>query len=114
MKIADLGEVWAERVGGPLPLGAVAIRRAAGPDVARRVDNEIRESLRCARAAPASCADFVRRHAQEMSAEVIQQHIDLYVNDYTFDLDEEAVERLVALGEASGLYPPSTEPLFAY
>src|SRR5262245_40778128 len=105
--LTDLGEVWEERMHCPLPLGAIAIRRALGAEAARRVDDEIRESLRRAWAQPDVCADFVRRHAQEMSPDVVQRHIDLYVNDYTLDLDARAVDRLVTLGQDSGLYPPS-------
>lgn len=114
VKLADLGEVWEERMHCPLPLGALAIRRELGSDSAQRIDSEIRDSLCRARARPDECADFVQRHAQEMSPDVIRRHIDLYVNDYTLDLDEAAVERLVALGETCGLYPPSVRPLFAY
>lgn len=114
VRLADLGEVWEARMRCPLPLGAMAIRRDLGPEVARRLDVEIRDSVRRARAQPDECAAFVRRHAQEMAPEVIQSHIDLYVNDYTLDLDAAAVERLVALGEEQGLYPRSTQPLFAY
>jgi 1,4-dihydroxy-6-naphthoate synthase len=114
VRLTDLGEVWEERMGCPLPLGAMAIRRDLGPETARRVDEEIRTSLRRAWADPDSVADFVRRHAQEMAPEVVRRHIDLYVNDYTLDLDPAAVERLVALGERCGLYPPSALPLFAY
>ena len=114
VRLADLGEVWEERMHCPLPLGAVAIRRELGPEVARRIDGEIRDSLLRARSRPDECADFVGRHAQEMAPDVIRRHIDLYVNGYTLDLDEAAVERLVALGEQCGLYPPSARPLFAY
>src|SRR4029077_5993564 len=111
VKLADLGEVWSERVGGPLPLGAIAIRRDLGPKVARKIDAEIRDSVRNAWANPDECAEFVRQHSQELAPEVIQQHIDLYVNDYTLDLDTVAVEKLVALGEKSGLYPASVGPI---
>src|SRR4029450_1214784 len=45
VRLADLGEVWEERMHCPLPLGAVAIRRELGPEVARRIDGEIRDSL---------------------------------------------------------------------
>jgi 1,4-dihydroxy-6-naphthoate synthase len=112
--LADLGDVWERRMRCPLPLGAVAIRRALGPEVARKVDQEIRESLLTARANPGECAGFVRRHAQEMSPAVIQQHIDLYVNDYSLDADAAAVERLIGMGEECGLYPSSAPPVFAY
>lgn len=114
VRLADLGQVWEERMGCPLPLGAVAIRRALGEETARRVDAEIRDSLLRARTRPEECADFVRKHAQEMDPDVIRRHIALYVNDYTFALDAQAVERLVSLGEAHGLYEPSRQPLFAY
>ena len=113
VQLADLGGVWEERMRCPLPLGAVAIRRELGPEVARRIDGEIRASLHRARARPDECAGFVQRHAQEMAPDVLRRHVDLYVNDYTLDLDEAAVERLVALGETHGLYPPSPRPLFA-
>jgi 1,4-dihydroxy-6-naphthoate synthase len=33
---------------------------------------------------------YVIQHAQEMSEEVMRKHIELYVNDYTAALDEEA------------------------
>ena len=49
-----------------------------------------------------------------MDPAVVQQHIDLYVNDYSLNLDERAVERLIALGEQAGLYAPSGLPRFAY
>lgn len=114
VKLADLGEVWEARMKSPLPLGAIAIRRGLGVEVARAVDEEIRASLRGAWADPGRCAAFVRDHAREMDPRVVQQHIDLYVNAYSLNLDEAAVERLVRLGEAAGLYPPSGAPIFAY
>jgi 1,4-dihydroxy-6-naphthoate synthase len=113
-KLADLGAVWEERMACPLPLGAIAIRRSLGPDTARRIDAEIRASVGAAWAEPGDCAGFVRAHAQEMAPDVIQQHIDLYVNDYSLNLDEAAVEKLVAIGEQAGLYPGSGLPIFAY
>src|SRR5690606_25460453 len=86
-KLADLGDVWEQQMRSPLPLGAIAIRRTLGPDVARQVDEDIRASLRASWAAPASVMPFVREHAQEMAPAVVQQHIDLYVNDYSLNLD---------------------------
>ncbi|MEX2272397.1 MAG: 1,4-dihydroxy-6-naphthoate synthase [Vicinamibacterales bacterium] len=114
VKLADLGEVWEQRMNCPLPLGAIAMRRALGADAARGVDEDIRASLQQSRANPERVAPFVREHAQEMDPDVVQQHIDLYVNEYSMNLDEAAVSRLVALGEEAGLYPPSSLPGFAY
>jgi 1,4-dihydroxy-6-naphthoate synthase len=111
--LADLGDVWERTMRCPLPLGAIAIRRRLGEDAARRVDHEIRHSLRAARAAPDEVAGFVAQHAQEMAPDVIRRHIDLYVNDYTLDLDEAAVMRFLALDDpAAG--DPGRPAVFAY
>jgi 1,4-dihydroxy-6-naphthoate synthase len=113
-KIHDLGEIWEEEKGVPVPLGAIAIERSLGPETARRVDREIRASVLHAMSHPDDSADFVRRHAQEMDEKVIRSHIDLYVNDYTLDLQEQAVSELLRFGEDRGLFPRSNLPIFAY
>jgi 1,4-dihydroxy-6-naphthoate synthase len=88
--LRDLGDTWE----GPLPLGAIAIRRDLGAGAARSIDAEIRASVERARGEPARSAAFVREHAQELAPDVIKQHIELYVNDYTLALDEEAVLKM--------------------
>jgi 1,4-dihydroxy-6-naphthoate synthase len=111
--LADLGDVWEQRMHCPIPLGAIAVRRDLGADAAREIDEQIRASLKSAWANPRSCDDFVRRNAQEMSPEVVQSHIDLYVNDYSLEADRKSVETLVTLGEKRGLYAASSLPIFA-
>jgi 1,4-dihydroxy-6-naphthoate synthase len=32
--------------------------------------------------------DYVKHHSQEMSEQVMRQHIDLYVNDFTIDMGD--------------------------
>ena len=110
--LADLGGVWERKMGGPLPLGAIAIRRTLGPDVARSIDDEIRASVRAAWASPDRAAEFVQAHAQELAPGVVQRHIDLYVNQYSLDLDEAAVTRLLALGGYDTT--ANDNPVFAY
>jgi 1,4-dihydroxy-6-naphthoate synthase len=114
VQLRDLGAVWEERMRAPLPLGAIAIRRELGPAVARDVDARIRRSVEAARRDPSRSAAFVREHAQEMEAEVIRRHVDLYVNDYTLALDERAVAKLLAFGAEQEFFPASDEPVFAY
>ena len=75
----------------------------------------LRRSVEYAFAHRDASLPFVREHAQEMSEEVMYQHIDLYVNDYSIDLGAEgrrAVETLFARAAASGVIPPMTAPLF--
>ena len=108
--LADLGEEWERRMECPLPLGAIAVRRELGADAARALDERIRASVRHARANPGASAGFVRSHAREMDEDVIRRHIELYVNDYTLDLDERAVRRLLD----QALPGPGSAPVFAY
>jgi 1,4-dihydroxy-6-naphthoate synthase len=113
VKLADLGAVWEERMRCPVALGAIAIRRALGPAVARDVDARIRASVEHARAHPDESAAFVREHAAEMDPAVIRRHIELYVNDYTLALDEAAVRALLAFGEEEGFFASSSLATFA-
>jgi 1,4-dihydroxy-6-naphthoate synthase len=51
-----------------------------------------------------------------MEDQVMQSHIDLYVNDFSLDLGEDglrAVRRLLAEAEESGVFPRSDKPLLA-
>jgi 1,4-dihydroxy-6-naphthoate synthase len=99
-KLMDLSDTWE----GPLPLGAIAIRRSLGQAEARRIDAAIRASVEHAWAHPEKSRDFVREHAQAMDPDVVRQHIELYVNEYTLALDEGAVRRMVG-GDDPFAYP---------
>jgi 5,8-dihydroxy-2-naphthoate synthase len=115
--LLDLGEWWEQEMGRPIPLGGIAIRRDLGSEVAGMVDQAIYSSLVTARANPAEAMEYVLGHAQEMDAIVVQQHIDLYVNSFTFNIGsegEEAVKKLFAKAEEVGLLPASPLPLMAH
>lgn len=115
-KIIDLGEHWEEQTGFPIPLGGIVARRALPGDVIGRVDRIFRRSVEFAMANPAASLPYVREHAQEMSEEVMYQHINLYVNDYSIDLGEDGRQAVVVLFEraaAAGAIEPVTAPLFA-
>ncbi len=113
VKLSDLGEVWEDRMHVPIPLGAIAIRRSLGPEIAREFDQRLRDSIDFALANPTASHEFVRDHAREIAPDVIRRHIELYVNDYTRSLDLNAVEALLAFGAGEGLYPESSRPLLA-
>jgi len=116
IKLLDLGEWWEQTTSMPIPLGGICIRRSLGPDIARKVESLIRESVEFAFRHPESSGEYVAGLAQEMSPAIIQQHIDLYVNSFTVDLGEEgvkAVETLFSMARESGAIPGSSMPVFA-
>jgi 1,4-dihydroxy-6-naphthoate synthase len=109
--LQDLGTWWEEETGLPIPLGAVVARRSL--DTAALAAT-IRASVEHAWADPSASAAFVAAHSQEMDPAVCQQHIDLYVNEFTRDLGEDgyaAVEGLLTRAAAEGLVPPPAGPL---
>ncbi len=98
-KIQDLGQYWEDSTGLPIPLGAIAIKRFLGDDLADTVNRVLRRSIAFALSESHSVLPFVRLHAQEMAEEVIQAHIALYVNDYSLNLGVEgqlAVSRFLS------------------
>lgn len=97
-KILDLGEYWEQLTLAPIPLGGIVMRRNLPPDLQRQVDELIRKSVAYAFSNYPLITDYVRQHSQEMEADVMRQHIDLYVNDYSLDLGvagKTAVEKLL-------------------
>ena len=105
--IADLGAFWEERMQSPLPLAAIAIRRDLAPRLAADVDRALRASVDYAFAHPEASRAFVAAHAQEMDPDVMSRHIELYVNDYTRALDEDAVHRMLTWAGDEGFFPPA-------
>lgn len=112
--LADLGAVWEERMKGPLPLAAIAIRRDLASLHGPEIDRALRASVEYALAHPDASRDYVAAHAQEMDPAVIAQHIHLYVNDYTLALDQRAVQSLLTWAVEQGAMAPaaSTLPVF--
>jgi 1,4-dihydroxy-6-naphthoate synthase len=88
-KIMDLGEYWEEKMKTPIPLGGIAISQSVKRLTALKVNELIRKSLEYAFAQYPLITDYVKKHSQEMNEEVMRQHIDLYVNNYSLTLGEE-------------------------
>jgi 1,4-dihydroxy-6-naphthoate synthase len=114
-KIIDLGEYWETTTGAPIPLGGIAVSRSLPADVRQKMNRVMRRSVEYAFAHPEASRAFVRAHAQEMSEDVMRQHIALYVNQYSVDLGAEgrrAVATLFERAAAAGLRPPIAADLF--
>jgi 1,4-dihydroxy-6-naphthoate synthase len=115
-KIVDLGEFWERTTGTPIPLGGIALQRSLPADVQQRVNRVMRRSVEYAFAHPDASRAFVRAHAQEMSDDVMRQHIELYVNDFSIDLGVEgrrAVALLFERAAAAAVVPAPPANLFA-
>lgn len=114
-KHQDLGEWWEGETGLPLPLGGIMARRSLGQETLKTIDGLIRASLDYAYAHPLEAQPYIAAHAQEMSPEVMQKHIDLYVNQYSLEVGERgerAVRELLGRARERGLLPEPSGELF--
>jgi len=114
-KIIDLGEYWESETGAAIPLGGIVINRALPDDVQQKVNRVMRRSVEYAFANRTASLPFVRANAQEMSEDVMYQHIDLYVNEYSVDLGREgrrAVEVLFERAKGVDVIPTAAADLF--
>ena len=112
-QLADLGVLWENDTGGPLPLGVIAASRELDGATVRSAANVLRGSVALARREPQRPRAYVRAHAQELSDDVCARHIELYVNDFTEDLGaagRAAIELLLLRGRNLGLLPAGPSP----
>lgn len=108
-RLADMGEHWEVTTGLPIPLGAIVAKRSLGAAVLNSLADAARSSVRMAWDDPEASRAYVLAHAQEMDPAVADQHIGLYVNEFTADLGEDgyaAVRGLLTRAAAEGLVPP--------
>lgn len=104
--VRDLGAEFEARTGSALPLGGLVAARTLGPDLARELARALGDSLDWARAHRAETLPTLRRHAQELSDEVLWAHVDLYVNEWTRELGPvggRALSELARLARERGL-----------
>ena len=76
-KVADLGEIWEQKMKVPVPLGGIAIKRTIDKKTSRQVDHLIHKSLEYAFANYPMIPNYVKQHSQTMSEEVMRKHIEL-------------------------------------
>jgi len=102
IKLIDLGEYWEKTTNMPIPLGGIFVKKSLSIELKKKINNLICESILFAIDNPDSSKEFVKKHARELSDNVINQHINLYVNKFSIDLGVEgmkAIERFIEIAE---------------
>jgi 1,4-dihydroxy-6-naphthoate synthase len=114
-KLADMGEYWETLTGLPIPLGAIVIKRDIPDDIAQKVNRVVRRSLEYAYKDSFASYDFVAGNAREMDSTVMNNHIKLFVNEYTLNLGprgREAITELFRIAGEKGVIPIVPERIF--
>jgi 1,4-dihydroxy-6-naphthoate synthase len=96
-KILDLGEYWEKITKAPLPLGGFFIKKALSKKIKNEIVNLFRKSINWAKNNWGEVFPLLKNYAQEMEEEIIKKHVDTYVNEYTYELKDFALEGLTIL-----------------
>lgn len=114
-KLADMGEYWENLTGLPIPLGVIVARRNLPADILDKINRIIRRSLDYAYNDSFASFDFVSANAREMDSTVMNNHIKLFVNEFSLDLGKEgknAVIELFRIAHEKGIIPDLPERIF--
>jgi 1,4-dihydroxy-6-naphthoate synthase len=115
VKIADMGEFWENLTGLPIPLGTIAVNRRIPADIALKFNRILRKSVEFAISNYSASSGFVTSNAKEMDRSVIDNHIKMFVNDYSVDLGmkgKKAFSELFRLAHEKGIIPDIPEKIF--
>jgi len=101
--IIDLGEWWEKETSLPIPLGCIAIKNDRFTrDEKDQLNAIIKSSILYALNNRDASEEFIKRFAQELDDRVIENHIKLYVNDFTVDLGDTGHKAIKKLEELAG------------
>ncbi|MGA9762426.1 MAG: 1,4-dihydroxy-6-naphthoate synthase [Gaiellaceae bacterium] len=97
VRVCDLGQLWEDQTGLPVPLAGICARSDLDADTSAAATQAIRASVEYAFSHPGASHDYVRANAQELSEEVCQAHIELYVNESSLSLGETGMRAIESL-----------------
>ena len=112
--VEDLGTRWEQETKCPLPLGGIVAQRTLPQATTAKVQAVIQDSLQFALADRTAPLPTMRKYAQEFDDTVLMKHVDLYVNDWTVDLNDSGRAALHELSERArsiGIVKDSVQPL---
>jgi 1,4-dihydroxy-6-naphthoate synthase len=92
--VADLGAHWERTTHFPIPLGGIIIKKALPQEVKIAFTRLLSQSIDYAFENPTTLKPYIQSLAQELGEDVINAHIQLYVNEYTRNLGEEGLASL--------------------
>ena len=104
-KVEDFGEKWEEETGLPLPLGLDVVRKDLGRDLAREINDALRESIEWAYDNEDEALTYALQFGRGLKRELGRRFVKMYVSDLTKDMGEpgeKALSELFSRAEAAG------------
>lgn len=114
-EVCDLGKLWEKETKLPLPLGGLVSKRSLGKETIQGLSTALIASYDYAKENPEASRDYILENSIEKDPEIIQSHIDLYVNEETRTLSKKgmlAIKTLLEEGAKEKLLPEANAPIF--
>ncbi len=83
----DLGTWWETFTNLPIPLGCIVLHKDFSKDK-QKIEESIRESLLYSKQNYEQVLPFIKEKAQTLDEEAILNHIQLYVNEFSYNIQE--------------------------
>lgn len=94
IKVCDLGEIWEQRQKAPIPLACIAASKKINLNLQNKISGLIKKSVEYAFLNYPEITSYTKEHSQAMDENVMRQHIELYVNNYSVDLGQQGKEAI--------------------
>ena len=111
-KIIDFGNWWQRETGLPLPLGGNVVKKELGIELARKISNLLKESVRYAMENRDEALRYALKFARGMDEKLADKFVGMYVNELTLDCGEvgkKAIQLFLDIGYEKGLIPKKVE-----
>lgn len=95
--VADLSDCWNEKTNLPIPLGAIVVNKSLDIKIQQDINSLLRESIEFAFDNMQSSWQFVKQHARYMEDDVIEQHINMFVNKFSLEIGDEGERAVLTL-----------------
>jgi 1,4-dihydroxy-6-naphthoate synthase len=95
-RVLDLGEWWEKETGLLIPLGGIVAKKSLGRKI-ETIEYLIRKSVEYSFSHSDQAMSFIKKYSQELSEIVINDHIGLYVNDFSIDMGDVGLASLQEL-----------------
>jgi 1,4-dihydroxy-6-naphthoate synthase len=99
IKICDLGQVWEEKQNAPIPLACIAAKSSFDDELRNKISELIKRSVEFAFEHYPEITSYTKEHAQAMDENIMRQHIELYVNNYSISLGDDGRRAIDQLQE---------------
>ncbi|MDH4198824.1 MAG: hypothetical protein OEV66_00445 [Spirochaetia bacterium] len=98
----DLGEFWEKQTGLPAPLGGIFIRKdlpeskkkMAASDLKKSVSDAMQQKSENSEIYQQRILPYIKKYSQELPDDVVEKHIEYYVNADTVELSPRAREAI--------------------